>query len=154
MVSLEMLRSHARALMWLVTIPFAGMVVIVAALVTGQVWSGGRQLASVLIYYTPMALYMWAIWMVRQSLRAIARGDLFHQVIPALLARVGLALFGGAVFTVFGVPLLTWLMQGRALIQTFEPSPVTLGVIGAALVLLAQLLRRAADEREELQGFF
>lgn len=149
-----MLRKQACILMWLVTIPFVGLSLLTVLLLGNIVWQGGRYADSVAIYYLPMVLYMWAIWMVRRALKAIAEGALFDQVVPKLLFRVGIALFGGALFTVIGVPLMTALLYGSPHFKTFEPSPVTLGVVGAALVLFSQLLGRAASLREELDEFF
>ncbi len=148
------LRNQARILMWLVTIPLAGLTLLTVLLLGNIVWQGGRYADSVAIYYLPMFLYMWAIWMVRRALKAIAEGALFDRVVSTLLFRVGIALFGGALFTVVGVPLVTGLLYGHPYLKTFEPSPVMLGVIGAALVLFSQLLGRAASLRQELDEFF
>jgi DUF2975 family protein len=155
------LRKQARILKWLVTIPFAALALLAMVLVGNIAWQaearGGEYAtgiaSGVVIYYLPMAFYMWAIWMIRRALKSIAAGELFNRVVPKLLARVGLALFGGAVFTEFGVPLLTGLLSGRPYVRTFEPSAVTLGVVGISLVLFAELLRRAAAMREELGEF-
>ncbi|URW74542.1 DUF2975 domain-containing protein [Sphingomonas donggukensis] len=153
-MSITELRKRARLLKWLVTIPFVALVLLAVALVGNIVWQGGRYADGVAIYYLPMCLYLWAIWMVRVALGQIAEGRLFGEVVPKLLRRVGLALFGGAVFTVFGIPLMTALRFDKPHIATFEPSPVTLGVVGAALVVFAELLGRAAAMREEIEEFF
>lgn len=152
----DKLRTHARILMWLVTFPFALLALLALLLLGGIAWNGPRAAHAdfIAIYYFPMALYMWAIWMVRSALREVAAGALFDQVVPKLLFRVGLALFVGALFTVIGKPLVTALLYGRPMIPTFEPSPVTLGVVGAALAIFARLLGRAAAMREELETFF
>jgi hypothetical protein len=152
--AMSTLRAQARTLMWLVTIPLVALCLLAAVLIGNIVWHGGRFADVVAIYYLPMALYIWAIWMVRQALAAVARGDMFDAVVPTLLSRVGLALFGGAVFTVVGTPLLWRLAYGHDLARPFEASSVALGVIGLTLVLVARLLRRAADMRDELREFF
>ena len=36
----------------------------------------------------------------------------------------------------------------------FEASGITLGVVGATMALIARLLRRAVEMRDELDGFF
>ncbi|MES3094624.1 DUF2975 domain-containing protein [Sphingomonas aerolata] len=154
MMSVAKIRKQARILMWLVTVPFAGLAVLTILLLGNIVWQGGHYADTVAIYYLPMFLYMWAIWMIRSALKAIARGALFDKVIATLLFRVGLALFGGALFTVIGVPLMTALVTGSPWLRTFEPSPVTLGVVGAALMLLSQLFARASVMRDEIEGFF
>ncbi|MFZ5748582.1 MAG: hypothetical protein ACOY45_13130 [Pseudomonadota bacterium] len=148
------LRSRARLAMWLVTVPLAALLLLTLLLVGNIVWQGGRFAEPVAIYYLPMAFYIWAIWMVRQALRAVAGGALFDQVVPTLLGRIGIALFAGALFKEFGVPLFSWLAYGRAWFQTFEASGVTLGVVGLSLILFAQLLARASGMRDELEEFF
>lgn len=153
MVSTEALQKQARVLIWLITIPFAALALMAVYLVGNLAWRGGQNADMVVIYYLPMFLYIWAIWMVRQALRAIAAGQMFSRVVPKLLGRVGLALFLGAVFKEVGAPLLTWLAWGHPYIRTFEASGVTLGIVGASLILLAQLLHRASSLREELDGF-
>lgn len=150
---IETLRNRARLLAWLITVPLACLCLLTILLVGNIVWQGGRYAEQVVILYLPMFLYMGAIWMVRVALVAVARGDLFGEVIPKMLMRVGLALFGGAVFTVFGVPLLTGLLSGRPYIQPFEASAVTLGIVGAALMLFSQLFERATAMRDELDCF-
>ncbi|MCC2975092.1 DUF2975 domain-containing protein [Sphingomonas sp. PL-96] len=152
-MSIPVLHKNARILMWLVTIPFVVLALLTCALLGNIVLQGGRFADTVAIYYLPMFLYMWAIWMVRSALKKVAEGALFEGVIAQLLFRAGAALFGGALFTVFGVPLLTALVQGEAYIATFEPSPVTLGIVGATLALFSQLFGRAAAMRQELDEF-
>lgn len=152
-MSIQALRNRAKVLKWLVTIPFAALAILTALLLGNIVWHGGRYADAVGIYYLPMFLYMWAIWMVRRALQLIADGAVFDEVVPKLLFRVGVALFAGALFTVVGEPIVYAVLYGNAHIKTFEPSPVTLGVVGAALALFAQLLGRAASLRKELDEF-
>ena len=152
---IEPLRARARMLMWLVTLPFACLLLAVLLLFGMLAWhGGGRQAGMMVIFYVPMCIYIWAIWMVRQALKAIADGAVFGQVVPRLLFRVGAALFGGALFNVFGVPLLTRLLYGRGAFLAFDGAAITLGVVGATLVLVSQLLAQAAALREELDAFF
>lgn len=154
-MTLETLRARARVLMWLVTLPFAVLVLAVAVLAVALLWNGlGRDAGMMVIFYVPMFIYIWAMWMVRQALRSIAGGALFGQVVPRLLFRVGAALFVGALFNVFGVPLLTRLLYDRGAYLAFDGAAITLGVVGATLVLLSQLLAQAASMRDELDEFF
>lgn len=154
-MTLETLRARARLLMWLVTLPFAMLALAVAVLAVALLWNGlGRSTGMMIIFYVPMFIYIWAIWMVRQALKAIAGGALFGQVVPRLLFRVGAALFVGALFNVFGVPLLTRLLYERGAYLAFDGAAITLGVVGATLVLLSQLLAQAASMRDELNEFF
>jgi hypothetical protein len=151
---IETLRARARLLMWLVTLPFVCLLLLALTLLVSVVWNEGRYAGVVFVIYLPMFIYIWAIWMVRQALRSIARGAMFDQVVPRLLFRVGLALFGGALFNVFGIPIVTGLIGNRPVFLTFDGAAVTLGVVGATLVLLSQLLAQASAMREELDEFF
>lgn len=153
-MSVARFRRYAGMLKWLVTIPFVALCLLTLALLGNMAWQGGRYVDTVAIYYTPMFLYMWAIWMIRSACAAIARGDVFDRVLPTLLLRIGGALFAGAVLNVFVVPILFPLVTGHGLARTFEASAMTLGVVGAALAVFAQLLRRASAMRDELDGFF
>jgi hypothetical protein len=155
-MSITKLRKQARILMWLVTIPLVLLALLAVLLLGNVAWYGPKVAhgSFVAIYYFPMLLYIWAIWMVRAALKAVAGGAILDQVVPRLLFRVGAALFGGALFTVIGIPVATFILYGHPRITTFEPSPVTLGVVGAALILFSSLLGRAAVLREELDEFF
>jgi hypothetical protein len=150
---IETLRARARILMWLVTVPFALLLLTVAILIFAPMWTG-RFSGQALIFYLPMCIYVWAIWMVRQALRSIALGAVFGQVVPRLLWRIGVALFAGGLINVFGVTLLARLIYGRGAYAMFDGAAITLGVIGATLVLVAQLLAQASAMREELDEFF
>lgn len=150
---IDTLRTRARILMWLVTVPFALLALTLAILIFAPMLTG-RFSVPVLILYLPMVIYVWAIWMVRQALKSIAAGAVFGQVVPRLLWRVGAALFAGGLFNVFGVTLLTRLLYGRGAYAMFDGAAITLGVIGATLVLVAQLLAQASAMREELDEFF
>ena len=151
---IEKLRARARVLMWLVTVPFVCLSLLALMLVSSVVWNEGRYAGVVFVIYLPMCLYIWAIWMVRQALRSIARGAMFDQVVPRLLFRVGLALFGGALFNVVGIPVVTGLIGRHPIFLTFDGAAVTLGVVGATLILLSELLAQASAMREELDEFF
>ena len=154
------LTKQARILMWLVTVPLAALVLVAVGVLANMVWfqswrmeNFARVYGFAAIYYLPMAFYIAALWMIRSALKQMAEGALFDAVLPRLLKRVGLALFGGAVLTVVGVPALTALLTGHPYIRQFEPSAVTLGAVGAALFLFAQLVERAAAIRTELNEF-
>lgn len=149
------IRRNARTLMWLVSVPL-GLLILLALVLAGNVvkQGGGNWVPFMLIYYTPMAFYIAAILMVRSALARIAAGNLFGDVLPALFTRAGAALLIGALFKEIGVPLLTWLQSGHAYIRTFEPSAITLGIIGALLMVVGQLFGRATAAHDELEQFF
>lgn len=149
------LRRDATILKWLVTVPLAGFVLLVAVVFGNVAYQNvlhgdGRYLRGVAIFYAPILLYLWAIWTMRRALVAIAAGASFAAIVPRALLRVGIALFGGALLSVFAVPLLTLAVFGKPFVQTFDGSAVTLGIVGAVLVMVARLLART---REELKGF-
>jgi hypothetical protein len=151
-MSMDSLRTKARILMWLVTVPF----VLLALLGGIQFWfvlSGPKPPLLILLMFAPMYVYIGAIWMVRQALSAISRGAMFDQVVPKLLFRVGIALFFGALFNVFASPAISIMFKLRIGVF-FDGAAVTLGVIGATLILLSHLLKQAASMREELDSFF
>jgi len=154
-VTVETLRKQARILMWLVTVPFALMSLLGLVLIVGVPWSDWRYVGVILYWYPPMFLYIWAIWMIRQALKSISRGELFSKAIPTLLFRAGLALFVGALFEEVGRNIVAQLVWGRSVdSNTFEASGITLGVVGAMMALIARLFQRAAEMRDELDGFF
>lgn len=150
---METLRGKARILMWLVTVPLVLLLLLFAAM---QLWTIARDVDRawpLLVAFAPMYIYIWAIWMVRRALAAISRGGMFDEVVPRLLLRVGIALFGGALFHVFG-PLGAKVALDLRLPVAFDGAAVTLGVVGATLMLISRLLKQAAAMREELDGFF
>jgi hypothetical protein len=149
---MDSLRKRARILMWLVTVPFSLLALLAIMQITTAMWQG-REGWPLLIAFVPMYIYIWAIWMVRQALKTIARGGMFDEVVPRLLFRIGLALFFGALFNVFSTPVALVAFNMR-LPLSFDGAAVTLGVVGATLVLLSQLLKQAASMREELDSFF
>jgi hypothetical protein len=148
---MDSLRMKARILMWLVTVPFT-LLTLLAAMQLWQVLQNPAPNLFILVVFAPMYIYIWAMWMVRQALKAIAGGGMFDDVVPKLLFRVGLALFFGALFNVFGAPA-AFLMFDLRVPAMFDGAAVTLGVVGATLVLLSQLLKQAAAMREELDSF-
>ena len=146
------LHRNAQILVWLVTIPFVGFCLLTAVVVGNVIVQGGRVADVVAITYLPIFLYMWAIWNLRAALRLIARGAPFGGLMPVRLFRTGLGLFSGAIFVSFGAPLVRWLAYGKPGIQTFDGSGVTIGVLGAALMVFSTVLRQAVDMRAELDG--
>lgn len=150
----QTIRRNAQALLWLFTLPL-GLLLLLAVVLAGNVvkQGGGDWVPFMLIYYTPMAFYIAAILAVRSALSRIAGGALFSDVLPVLFRRAGAALLIGALFKEIGVPLLTWLQSGQAYIRPFEPSAVTLGIVGALLLVVGQLFGKATATQEELSQF-
>jgi hypothetical protein len=146
------LRARSRLLRTLVDIVVAALMLVLVVETFAML--RGREVApELLVRRLPMLFYLWAIWNARQAIAAIGRGELFGQIVPRLLSRVGLALFVGALTNVFfGQWLLGWMGRGWGLAY-LDVSAITVGVIGATLAILAQLLRQASRMRQELDEF-
>lgn len=105
---------------------------------------------SYLLYRAPMLFYLWAIWTIRRAILAVGAGRSGEGVVARLLTSVGIALFLGGIFAVFGTPLLSRLLTGEGAFAHYDVGAITLGVVGLALVLVAYLLHGAAEMRREL----
>ena len=147
------LRARSRILRNLVT--FVLVVLLSVLAIELLAVARGRHFGpELLIVRLPMLFYLWAIWDARQAIAAIGRGEMFAQVIPRLLGRVGLALFLGGVTNVFVGPWLLWAFGWGVSLAYYDVAAITVGVVGATLILVAQLLREAVRMREELDEFF
>lgn len=143
------LRSRARLLRNLVTVVFALLLIVLGIEVVAV--ARGRHLSpDILVHRLPMLFYLWAIWNARQAIAAVGRGELFDMIVPRLLGRVGLALFLGGLVHVFVAPWLLWLIHGRMSLAYYDVAAITVGVVGATLLVVAQLLERAAKMRRQL----
>ena len=114
-----------------------------------------RDLSYILPYRLPALFYLAGIWTIRQAFARLAKGDLFNHMLPILLRRVGLALVGGSIASAF---LTQWLW--RALLgpengawASFDPSTITVGLVGLLIFVMADLTKRAAAMRQELDEF-
>lgn len=115
-----------------------------------------RDLAYLLPHRLPMLFYLAGVWTIRQAFARLAKGEIFSQLLPVLLRRLGLALAGGGVASVF---LTQWLW--RTLLGTasgawasFDPPAIAVGLVGLLMIVLADLMKRAATMRHELDEFF
>ena len=94
--------------------------------------------------WAPAAFYLWAFRAAPSS--ALARGGLnFQPLIAQALSRVGWALALGAGVSVAAAPLTLSLGGPHAFggFAVFDVPALTLGVVGLALIVLANMLRRA-----------
>jgi hypothetical protein len=143
------LRRNSRILSALITLVLAvllfGIAIEVLAVASGRVPSVGQ-----LVWRMPLIFYLWAVWSVRRAIVAIGRGEGHDEAIAQLIGRVGLALFLGGIATVFVSPWLAAWINGRGSFAFYDVSAITVGVVGAALVLVARLLGQAAAMRREL----
>ena len=152
-MTLDQLRARSRLLSRLVTMVLV-ILLLTIAMEIAVVATGVYPHAFLLLYRLPMLFYLWAIWAVQRAIAAIGRGELFGLVVPRLLTQVGLALFFGGIVNVFATPSLLRLVTGRGGLAAYDVAAITLGVVGLALVVVAQLLRQAAAMRAELDEIF
>jgi hypothetical protein len=143
------LRRSSKILAVLITIVLVvllfGISVEILGLATHHLPNAGQ-----LVWRMPLIFYLWAVWSVRRAVVAIGRGQGHDAAIAQLIGRVGLALFLGGIATVFVAPWLAAWINGRGSFAYYDVSAITVGVVGAALVLVARLLGQAAVMRREL----
>ena len=145
----QQLRRSSQILAVLITIVLVvllfGIAIEIIAVASGRVPSVGQ-----FVWRLPLLFYLWAVWSVRRAVVAIGRGEGHDEAIAQLIGRVGLALFLGGLATVFIAPWLAAWINGRGSFAFYDVSAITVGVVGAALVLVARLLGQAAAMRREL----
>lgn len=109
-------------------------------------------LAFWLSYRLPMLFYLSAIWTMYRAFARIAAGELFDSVLPTSLSRLGFALAGGAIGSVFVGPWLGRMLGGfrHGAFAAFDPPAITVGLVGLLLVVLSDLFRRAVAMHREL----
>ena len=112
----------------------------------------GPDLWNWIAYRLPMAFYLSAIWTMHRAFARFAAGELFDQVLPPSLTRLGLALAGGAATSVLITPICLRLIGGprHGAFAAFDPPAITVGLVGLLLVVLADLFSRAGAMRREL----
>lgn len=99
----------------------------------------------------PAVGYLWALWAVQQALGELAAGRLFQETVARAMRRMGAGVLGGALLSVFAVTnLARWITGGRGSYLYFDVSAIVLGVVGAALILLAHLIDQARAVQAEL----
>jgi len=80
-----------------------------------------------------------------------AAGLLFHPTVARAMRHIGIGVLAGALFNVFAVTNLSrWIAGGRGGYAYFDLSGIVLGVVGAALVLMARLVDQARAMQAEL----
>ena len=99
----------------------------------------------------PAAGYLWALWAVQQALGDLAAGRLFHATVARAMRHMGGGVLVGALLNVFAVTNLgRWITGGQGSYLYFDLSGIVLGVVGAALILLARLVDQARALQAEL----
>lgn len=99
--------------------------------------------------------YLWALWAVQRTLGDLAEGRLFHPTVVRGMRHIGIGVLAGALLNVFAATNLYRLIEGgTGGYLYFDLSGIVLGVVGAALVLLARLVDQARALQTELEEIF
>ena len=114
-----------------------------------------RHFVCELVSAVPEALLLWALWRVRATLDAFARGEWFAAPIARMLGRVGIVLACGAAIRIFVVPGACRLLgDDPGYWIAFDAAALVLGAIGLALRAFAGVLREASVIQSELDEIF
>ena len=109
------------------------------------------QVLLLAVRLAPALGYLWALWAVQRALRDLAAGLLFHPTVARAMRHMGAGVLAGALFSVFAVTNLSrWISGGHGGYAYFDLSGIVLGVVGAALVLMARLVDQARAMQAEL----
>ena len=153
-------RRQCRLLRFATRVVFFGMLLIVLTGAAGLPFfpNGAKlpenflhRLALFAVQALPAITYLWALWSVQRALGDLAVGRIFHPTVARALRHIGIAVLAGSLLKVFAVTNLTNLLLGtRGNWIWFELSAIVLGVVGAALVLLARVVDEARLVQAEL----
>ncbi len=153
-------RSHCRALRWATLTVAIGLAALVAlgfvgppmgmrvgaSALTGEQWVSLR-----LIVALPAVGYLWALWSAQRALGDLAAGRTFQPTVSRAMRHIGAGVLVGALIEVFALTnLMRLVLGGRGSYLYFDLSAIVLGVVGAALILLARLVDEARAKRAEL----
>ena len=154
-------RSQCRLLRIAALVVFAGLFLLLALGMVGLPWRLAasadqgwttRALLSV-VRFLPGLGYLWALWAVQRALGDLGAGRLFHPTVARAMRHIGIGVLAGALLNVFAVTNLSrWIAGGHGSYLYFDLSGIVLGVVGAALILLARLVDRARALQDELDG--
>ena len=104
-----------------------------------------------LVQMMPSLGYLWALWAVQRALADLAGGRLFHPTVARAMRHMGIGVLTGALLNVFAVTNLGRVISGGpGSYLYFDLSGIVLGVVGAALILLARLVDQARALQAEL----
>lgn len=107
--------------------------------------------ALVAVHFMPALGYLWALWAVQRALGELAAGATFQPAVARAMRHIGIGVLAGALFNVFAVTNLSrWIAGGHGGYLYFDLSGIVLGVVGAALVLMARLVDQARALQAEL----
>ncbi len=156
----DVFRRHCRLLRLATQIVFFGLALLVLTGAAGLPFfpNGAKlpahflpRLALFAVQALPAIGYLWALWSVQRALGDLAAGRIFDATLARALRHVGIGVLAGSLLKVFAVTNLTRLfVEVRGNFAWFELSAIVLGVVGAALILLARVVDEAREVRAEL----
>ena len=117
--------------------------------------AAGTLVALAVVRFLPGLGYLWALWAVQRALGDLAAGRLFHAAVARAMRHIGFGVLAGSLLNVFVVTnLLRVIGGGQGGYLYFDISGIVLGVVGAALVMLARLVDQARALQAELDDIF
>jgi hypothetical protein len=152
-------RRRSRQFRDLTTIVIVGLALVLllgplawlAQIVTHRTDPSARQAFLMADLLAPGLFYLFALWSIRAAFDDLGKGRLFETTVTAALQRVGWSLLAGGLISVFVVTnVARVLTDGRGGYLHFDLPGIVLGVVGAALVLLARLIDQARAIQAEL----
>jgi hypothetical protein len=153
-------RRHCRLLRLATQVVFYGLALLVLSGAAGLPFfpNGAKlpddfptRLALFGVQALPAIGYLWALWSVQRALGDLGAGRIFHPTVARALRHVGIGVLAGSLLKVFAVTNLTRLfIEMRGSLAWFDLSAIVLGVVGAALVLLARVIDQAREVQAEL----
>ena len=147
-------RHQCRWLRAATLLVFAGLALLLGLGASTLPWTraaGGNPALLMLVRLLPGLGYLWALWAVQRALGDLAAGRLFHAAVARAIRHIGVGVLAGALLSVFAITNLTRLIEGgQGGLAYFDLSGIVLGVVGAALVLLARVVDSARALQAEL----
>ena len=153
-------RAQCRLLRVATLVVLVGLFLLLAMGMVGLPWRlasdgdagwGTRSLLAA-VRFAPGLGYLWALWAVQRALADLGAGRLFHPTVARAMRHIGIGVLAGSLFSVFAITNLSrWISGGEGGYLYFDLSGIVLGVVGAALVLLARLVDQARALQAELE---
>lgn len=140
----------------------AGLLALLSLGMVGQPWWRGdaapqddsTRLLLAVLRFLPGLGYLWGLWAVQRALADLGSNRMIQATVARAMRHIGLGVLAGALLNIFAVTnLWRWVMGGQGGYLYFDLSAIVLGVVGAALVLLAKVVDRARALQDELDEF-
>lgn len=160
MTTPETFRAQAKLLRVATLVVFGGLTLLLALGVIGLPLGhldgvpeglNRTRVLMTLAQVMPALGYVYALWAVQRALGDLAAGRMFDQAVPRAMRQIGIGVLAGALLNVFVVTnLVRMIVGGRGSYLYFDLSGIVLGVVGAALVMLARVVDQARELQAEL----